>query len=139
MVICCRSLHFSNVKFCSSHSAGTVAIDLHDSSDSSPEGSGPGGVALSAGRTGRSGTRVEVGGGNTLAPPSMGDSGEDRRHSIAPVLELVDGVHSPTFDLLGDQSEDEGGEDGKEEEEEEEDEVAGRGDQKGQWWGAQGE
>ncbi|XP_026801852.1 potassium channel subfamily T member 2 isoform X1 [Pangasianodon hypophthalmus] len=120
-------------------SMGTVAIDLHDSSDSSPEGSGPGGVALSAGRTGRSGTRVEVGGGNTLAPPPMGDSGEDRRHSIAPVLELVDGVHSPTFDLLGDQSEDEGGEDGKEEEEEEEEEVAGQGEHKGQWWGAQGE
>lgn len=74
-----------------------------------------------------------------MAPPPMGDSGEDRRHSIAPVLELVDGVHSPTFDLLGDQSEDEGGEDGKEEEEEEEEEVAGRGEHKGQWWGAQGE
>lgn len=117
-----------------------MAIDLHDSSDSSPEGSGPGGVALSTGRTGRSGTRVEVGGGNTLAPPPVGGSGEDRRHSIAPVLELVDGVHSHTFDLLGDQSEDEGGEDGKEEEEEEEeDDVLGQGEHKGQWWGAQGE
>uniref|UniRef100_A0A672IBX0 RCK N-terminal domain-containing protein n=1 Tax=Salarias fasciatus TaxID=181472 RepID=A0A672IBX0_SALFA len=39
---------------------------------------------------------------------------EERRHSIAPVLELVDGVNNPTFDLLGDQSEDEGGEEGKE-------------------------
>uniref|UniRef100_A0A3B4CCA4 Potassium sodium-activated channel subfamily T member 2b n=1 Tax=Pygocentrus nattereri TaxID=42514 RepID=A0A3B4CCA4_PYGNA len=64
-------------------SMGTVAIDLHDSSDSSPEGSG-----------------------NTLSLPTVGDSAEERRHSIAPVLELVDGV-SPTFDLLGDQSEDE--------------------------------
>uniref|UniRef100_A0A671YWP2 Potassium sodium-activated channel subfamily T member 2b n=1 Tax=Sparus aurata TaxID=8175 RepID=A0A671YWP2_SPAAU len=35
---------------------------------------------------------------------------EERRHSIAPVLELVDGVNNPTFDLLGDQSEDEVGE-----------------------------
>uniref|UniRef100_A0AAR2JZY7 Potassium sodium-activated channel subfamily T member 2b n=1 Tax=Pygocentrus nattereri TaxID=42514 RepID=A0AAR2JZY7_PYGNA len=76
-------------------SMGTVAIDLHDSSDSSPEGSG-----------------------NTLSLPTVGDSAEERRHSIAPVLELVDGV-SPTFDLLGDQSEDEGGEEGKEEEEDE--------------------
>uniref|UniRef100_A0A8C9ZUR3 Potassium sodium-activated channel subfamily T member 2b n=1 Tax=Sander lucioperca TaxID=283035 RepID=A0A8C9ZUR3_SANLU len=36
--------------------------------------------------------------------------GKERRHSIAPVLELVDGVNNPAFDLLGDQSEDEGGE-----------------------------
>uniref|UniRef100_A0AAR2JN85 Potassium sodium-activated channel subfamily T member 2b n=1 Tax=Pygocentrus nattereri TaxID=42514 RepID=A0AAR2JN85_PYGNA len=43
---------------------------------------------------------------NTLSLPTVGDSAEERRHSIAPVLELVDGV-SPTFDLLGDQSEDE--------------------------------
>ncbi|XP_076122568.1 potassium channel subfamily T member 2 isoform X2 [Alosa pseudoharengus] len=71
-------------------SMGTVAIDLHDSSDSSPEG-------------------------QTLALPAMGESAEERRHSIAPVLELVDGVGSATFDLLGDQSEDEGGEEGKEE------------------------
>uniref|UniRef100_A0A8C1D7R1 Potassium sodium-activated channel subfamily T member 2b n=1 Tax=Cyprinus carpio carpio TaxID=630221 RepID=A0A8C1D7R1_CYPCA len=77
-------------------SMGTVAIDLQDSSDSSPEGS--------------------VGGCNTLALPAMSGSGEESRHSIAPVLEVVDGVHSPTFDLLGDQSEDEGGEEGKEEE-----------------------
>uniref|UniRef100_A0AAR2LT28 Potassium sodium-activated channel subfamily T member 2b n=1 Tax=Pygocentrus nattereri TaxID=42514 RepID=A0AAR2LT28_PYGNA len=55
---------------------------------------------------------------NTLSLPTVGDSAEERRHSIAPVLELVDGV-SPTFDLLGDQSEDEGGEEGKEEEEDE--------------------
>uniref|UniRef100_A0AAR2LYQ0 Potassium sodium-activated channel subfamily T member 2b n=1 Tax=Pygocentrus nattereri TaxID=42514 RepID=A0AAR2LYQ0_PYGNA len=61
-------------------SMGTVAIDLHDSSDT--------GVS------------------NTLSLPTVGDSAEERRHSIAPVLELVDGV-SPTFDLLGDQSEDE--------------------------------
>uniref|UniRef100_A0A672P436 Potassium channel subfamily T member 2-like n=1 Tax=Sinocyclocheilus grahami TaxID=75366 RepID=A0A672P436_SINGR len=72
-------------------SMGTVAIDLHDSSDS-------------------------MGGCNTLALPAMSGSGEERRHSIAPVLEVVDGVHSATFDLLGDQSEDEGGEEGKEEE-----------------------
>uniref|UniRef100_A0A8C1N9K9 RCK N-terminal domain-containing protein n=1 Tax=Cyprinus carpio TaxID=7962 RepID=A0A8C1N9K9_CYPCA len=70
-------------------SMGTVAIDLQDSSDSSPEGSGP---------------------------PALGSGREESRHSIAPVLEVVDGVHSPTFDLLGDQSEDEGGEEGKEEE-----------------------
>ncbi|TTA69413.1 Potassium channel subfamily T member 1 [Bagarius yarrelli] len=120
-------------------SMGTVAIDLHESSDSSPEGSGPGGLPLNSGKTGRSGSHVEVGVSNTLAPPTMGDSGEDRRHSIAPVLELVDGVQGPTFDLLGDQSEDEGGEDAKEEEEEEEEEVTGRGEHKGQWWGMQGE
>uniref|UniRef100_A0AAX7U0E8 RCK N-terminal domain-containing protein n=1 Tax=Astatotilapia calliptera TaxID=8154 RepID=A0AAX7U0E8_ASTCA len=71
-------------------SMGTVAIDLQDSSDS------------------------KTGGANTLALPAMGDSTEERRHSIAPVLELVDGVNNPTFDLLGDQSEDEGGEEGKE-------------------------
>uniref|UniRef100_A0AAX7SPJ2 RCK N-terminal domain-containing protein n=1 Tax=Astatotilapia calliptera TaxID=8154 RepID=A0AAX7SPJ2_ASTCA len=52
----------------------------------------------------------QTGGANTLALPAMGDSTEERRHSIAPVLELVDGVNNPTFDLLGDQSEDEGGE-----------------------------
>ncbi|XP_037544979.1 potassium channel subfamily T member 2 isoform X1 [Nematolebias whitei] len=69
-------------------SMGTVAIDLQDSSDSSPEGP-------------------------TLSLPTMGDSADERRHSIAPVLELVDGVNNPTFDLLGEQSEDEGGEEGK--------------------------
>uniref|UniRef100_A0AAY4C1K2 RCK N-terminal domain-containing protein n=1 Tax=Denticeps clupeoides TaxID=299321 RepID=A0AAY4C1K2_9TELE len=53
--------------------------------------------------------------GNTLALPALADSAEERRHSIAPVLELVDGVNGATFDLLGDQSEDEGGEEGKEE------------------------
>ncbi|RXN03936.1 potassium channel subfamily T member 2-like protein [Labeo rohita] len=106
-------------------SMGTVAIDLQDSSDSSPEGSGP--PALGSGTVSRSGSRTEVGGCNTLALPAMSSSGEERRHSIAPVLEVVDGVHSPTFDLLGDQSEDEGGEEGKEEE---------GGEQKGQWWGA---
>uniref|UniRef100_A0A671YXN7 Potassium sodium-activated channel subfamily T member 2b n=1 Tax=Sparus aurata TaxID=8175 RepID=A0A671YXN7_SPAAU len=68
--------------------ASTVAIDLQDSSDSSPEGQ-------------------DMGGANTLALPAMGESAEERRHSIAPVLELVDGVNNPTFDLLGDQSEDE--------------------------------
>uniref|UniRef100_A0A667XUI5 Potassium sodium-activated channel subfamily T member 2b n=1 Tax=Myripristis murdjan TaxID=586833 RepID=A0A667XUI5_9TELE len=47
-------------------------------------------------------SRTEVGGTNTLALPTMGDSAEERRHSIAPVLELVDGVNNPTFDLLGD-------------------------------------
>ncbi|XP_016414294.1 potassium channel subfamily T member 2-like [Sinocyclocheilus rhinocerous] len=106
-------------------SMGTVAIDLQDSSDSSPEGSGP--PALGSGSVSRSGSRTEVGGCNTLALPAMSGSEEERRHSIAPVLEVVDGVHSPTFDLLGDQSEDEGGEEGKEEE---------GGEQKGQWWGA---
>uniref|UniRef100_A0A8C7XCU3 Potassium sodium-activated channel subfamily T member 2b n=1 Tax=Oryzias sinensis TaxID=183150 RepID=A0A8C7XCU3_9TELE len=70
-------------------SMGTVAIDLQDS-------------------TSRSSSRTEMGGVNTLALPAMGDSAEERRHSIAPVLELVDGVNNPTFDLLGDQSEDEG-------------------------------
>ncbi|XP_041812295.1 potassium channel subfamily T member 2 isoform X2 [Chelmon rostratus] len=74
-------------------SMGTVAIDLQDSSDRS-----------------RSNSRTEMGGANTLALPAIGDSAEERRHSIAPVLELVDGVNNPTFDLLGDQSEDEGGE-----------------------------
>uniref|UniRef100_A0A669BR01 Potassium channel subfamily T member 2 n=1 Tax=Oreochromis niloticus TaxID=8128 RepID=A0A669BR01_ORENI len=65
-------------------------------------------------KTVRSSSRTETGGANTLALPAMGDSAEERRHSIAPVLELVDGVNNPTFDLLGDQSEDEGGEEGKE-------------------------
>ncbi|XP_026067128.1 potassium channel subfamily T member 2-like isoform X1 [Carassius auratus] len=106
-------------------SMGTVAIDLQDSSDSSPEGSGP--PPLGSGTVSRSGSRTEVGGCNTLALPAMSGSGEESRHSIAPVLEVVDGVHSPNFDLLGDQSEDEGGEEGKEEE---------GGEQKGQWWGA---
>uniref|UniRef100_A0AAY5EPB1 RCK N-terminal domain-containing protein n=1 Tax=Electrophorus electricus TaxID=8005 RepID=A0AAY5EPB1_ELEEL len=64
---------------------------------------------------GRAGGRV----GNTLAPPTTGDPAEERRHSIAPVLELVDGVHGTTFDLLGDQSEDECGEEGKDEDEDE--------------------
>uniref|UniRef100_A0A3Q3GEW5 Potassium channel subfamily T member 2-like n=1 Tax=Labrus bergylta TaxID=56723 RepID=A0A3Q3GEW5_9LABR len=67
-------------------SMGTVAIDLQDSSDS------------------------KMSGANTLALPVMGETAEERRHSIAPVLELVDGVNNPAFDLLGDQSEDEGGE-----------------------------
>uniref|UniRef100_A0A671YWI4 Potassium sodium-activated channel subfamily T member 2b n=1 Tax=Sparus aurata TaxID=8175 RepID=A0A671YWI4_SPAAU len=66
-------------------SMGTVAIDLGS----------------------RSSSRTEMGGANTLALPAMGESAEERRHSIAPVLELVDGVNNPTFDLLGDQSEDE--------------------------------
>ncbi|XP_028842067.1 potassium channel subfamily T member 2 isoform X2 [Denticeps clupeoides] len=107
-------------------SMGTVAIDLQDSSDSSPEGPGPGGMALGGGAGGRSGVRAELGGSNTLALPALADSAEERRHSIAPVLELVDGVNGATFDLLGDQSEDEGGEEGKEE---------GNSDQKLPWWG----
>ena len=105
--------------------AGTVAIDLQDSSDSSPEGQGSGGKTLGSGPGVRSGGRSEVGVANTLALPAMGESAEERRHSIAPVLELVDGVNGATFDLLGDQSEDEGGEEGKEE---------GIRDQKVPWW-----
>uniref|UniRef100_A0A8C4DWP9 Potassium sodium-activated channel subfamily T member 2b n=1 Tax=Dicentrarchus labrax TaxID=13489 RepID=A0A8C4DWP9_DICLA len=66
-------------------SMGTVAIDLGS----------------------RSSSRTEMGGANTLALPAMGDSAEERRHSIAPVLELVDGVNNPTFDLLGDHDKDE--------------------------------
>ncbi|CAB1342188.1 unnamed protein product [Coregonus sp. 'balchen'] len=106
-------------------SMGTVAIDLQDSSDSSPEGQGPGDMTMGSGGGGRA-SRVEggLGGANTLALPATADSAEERRHSIAPVLELVDGVNSATFDLLGDQSEDEGGDEGKEE---------GDGDEKGQW------
>uniref|UniRef100_A0A674D1H8 Potassium channel subfamily T member 2-like n=1 Tax=Salmo trutta TaxID=8032 RepID=A0A674D1H8_SALTR len=65
-----------------------------------------------------------LGGTNTLALPATGDSAQERRHSIAPVLELVDGVNSATFDPLGDQSEDEGGDEGKDE---------GDGDENGQW------
>nr|XP_055042373.1 potassium channel subfamily T member 2 isoform X1 [Misgurnus anguillicaudatus] len=106
-------------------SMGTVAIDLQDSSDSSPEGTGP--AVLGSGHLSRSGSRADVMGCNTLTLPAVSASGEERRHSIAPVLEVVDGVHGPTFDLLGDQSEDEGGDEGKEDE---------GGEQKGQWWGA---
>uniref|UniRef100_A0A4W6FZP5 Potassium sodium-activated channel subfamily T member 2b n=1 Tax=Lates calcarifer TaxID=8187 RepID=A0A4W6FZP5_LATCA len=87
-------------------SMGTVAIDLQDSRS-------------------RSSSRTEMGGANTLALPAMGDSAEERRHSIAPVLELVDGVNNPTFDLLGDQSEDEGGEEGKEDSDR---------DESAHWW-----
>ncbi|XP_046895118.1 potassium channel subfamily T member 2 [Hypomesus transpacificus] len=107
-------------------SMGTVAIDLQDSSDSSPEGQGPGGMGLGSGGGGRSGSRTEAGGANTLALPAMADSAEERRHSIDPVLELVDGVNAATFDLLGDQSEDEGGEEEKEESD---------GDERSNWWG----
>ncbi|XP_023205041.1 potassium channel subfamily T member 2-like [Xiphophorus maculatus] len=107
-------------------SMGTVAIDLQDSSDSSPEGQDPGGTSLGSGRGSRSSSRVEIGGANTLALPVMGDSGDERRHSIAPVLELVDGVNNPTFDLLGEQSEDEGGEEGK---------GDGDKDESAHWWG----
>ncbi|KAM7371760.1 hypothetical protein PAMP_008970 [Pampus punctatissimus] len=106
-------------------SMGTVAIDLQDSSDSSPEGQDPGSTGLGSGRGSRSSSRTEMGGSNTLALPAMGESGEERRHSIAPVLELVDGVN-PTFDLLGDQSEDEGGEEGKEDSDK---------DESAHWWG----
>uniref|UniRef100_A0A8C7VG93 Potassium sodium-activated channel subfamily T member 2b n=1 Tax=Oncorhynchus mykiss TaxID=8022 RepID=A0A8C7VG93_ONCMY len=69
-------------------------------------------------------TEGGLGGANTLALPATADSAEERRHSIAPVLELVDGVNSATFDPLGDQSEDEGGDEGKDE---------GDGDENGQW------
>lgn len=103
-----------------------MAIDLQDSSDSSPEGQDPGSIGLNSGRGSRSSSRTEVGGTNTLALPTMGDSAEERRHSIAPVLELVDGVNNPTFDLLGDQSEDEGGEEGKEDSDR---------DERTHWWG----
>uniref|UniRef100_A0A3Q3B224 Potassium channel subfamily T member 2-like n=1 Tax=Kryptolebias marmoratus TaxID=37003 RepID=A0A3Q3B224_KRYMA len=49
--------------------------------------------------------------GQTVERQDPGSTGlDERRHSIAPVLELVDGVNNPTFDLLGEQSEDEGGE-----------------------------
>ncbi|RXM91432.1 Potassium channel subfamily T member 2 [Acipenser ruthenus] len=76
-------------------SAGTVAMDLQDSgsSEGSPESA-----------------RV---GGNTLALP-VPDPARERRHSIAPVLELMDNVPSPSFDLLSDQSEDEAGPEGRE-------------------------
>uniref|UniRef100_A0A8C2XPC9 Potassium sodium-activated channel subfamily T member 2b n=1 Tax=Cyclopterus lumpus TaxID=8103 RepID=A0A8C2XPC9_CYCLU len=84
-------------------SMGTVAIDLGS----------------------RSSSRAEMGGANTLALPAMGESAEERRHSIAPVLELVDGVNNPTFDLLGDQSEDEGGDEGKEDSDR---------DESAHWW-----
>ncbi|XP_078506411.1 potassium channel subfamily T member 2-like, partial [Lissotriton helveticus] len=63
-------------------SMGTVAMDLHDS------GSSPDSVE-----------------GSTLSPPM--ESGRERRHSIAPVLEVVDALPNSTFDLLSDQSEDE--------------------------------
>uniref|UniRef100_A0A673W7A7 Potassium channel subfamily T member 2-like n=1 Tax=Salmo trutta TaxID=8032 RepID=A0A673W7A7_SALTR len=69
-------------------------------------------------------TEGGLGGTNTLALPATADSAQERRHSIAPVLELVDGVNSATFDPLGDQSEDEGGDEGKDE---------GDGDENGQW------
>uniref|UniRef100_A0A7N8YJA1 Potassium channel subfamily T member 2-like n=1 Tax=Mastacembelus armatus TaxID=205130 RepID=A0A7N8YJA1_9TELE len=52
--------------------------------------------------------------GSTGMGSGRGSRTEERRNSIAPVLELVDGVNNPTFDLLGDQSEDEGGDEGKE-------------------------
>uniref|UniRef100_A0A8C9SUM7 Potassium sodium-activated channel subfamily T member 2b n=1 Tax=Scleropages formosus TaxID=113540 RepID=A0A8C9SUM7_SCLFO len=83
-------------------SMGTVAMDLPDSSGSSPDGAegGAGGVA------------------NTLALPAAADTARERRHSIAPVLELVDRVSSPSLDLLSDQSEDEGGEGGEGDEQE---------------------
>ena len=105
---------------------GTVAIDLQDSSDSSPEGQDPGSTVLGSRRESRSSSRTEMSGTNTLALPAMGESAEERRHSIAPVLELVDGVNNPAFDLLGDQSEDEGGEEGKEDSDR---------DESAHWWG----
>uniref|UniRef100_A0A8C7PK08 Potassium sodium-activated channel subfamily T member 2b n=1 Tax=Oncorhynchus mykiss TaxID=8022 RepID=A0A8C7PK08_ONCMY len=79
-------------------------------------------IASMGGRASR--TEGGLGGTNTLALPATADSAEERRHSIAPVLELVDGVNSATFDPLGDQSEDEGGDEGKDE---------GDGDENGQW------
>ncbi|XP_073174609.1 potassium channel subfamily T member 2-like isoform X7 [Lepidochelys kempii] len=64
-------------------SMGTVAMDLPDS------GSSPDSV-----------------GGTTLGLP--GDpAGTEKCRSIAPVLEVVDAIPSPAFDLLSDQSEDE--------------------------------
>uniref|UniRef100_A0A8C9SHM7 Potassium sodium-activated channel subfamily T member 2b n=1 Tax=Scleropages formosus TaxID=113540 RepID=A0A8C9SHM7_SCLFO len=53
------------------------------------------------------GAKPIVGGGNTLTLPATADSTQQRRHSIAPVLDLGE-VNGPTFDLLGDQSDDEG-------------------------------
>lgn len=108
--------------------SGTVAIDLQDSSDSSPEGQDPG-IGLGSRRGSRSSSRTDAGGINTLALPIMGDS-EERRHSIAPVLELVDSVNNPTFDLLGDQSEDEGGDECKEDSDK---------DESAHWWGRHSE
>lgn len=108
---------------------GTVAIDLQDSSDSSPEGQDPA-MGLGSRRGSRSSSRTDAGGTNTLALPVMGDSAEERRHSIAPVLELVDSVNNPTFDLLGDQSEDEGGDEGKEDSDR---------DESAHWWGRHSE
>lgn len=105
-----------------------MAIDLQDSSDSSPEGQDPG-MGLGSRRGSRSSSRTDAGGTNTLALPIMGDS-EERRHSIAPVLELVDSVNNPTFDLLGDQSEDEGGDEGKEDSDK---------DESAHWWGRHSE
>ena len=98
-------------------------MDLQDSNDSSPDSlgggaGGAGGVENGGGAEGR--------GGNTLALPVVSDSVKERRHSIAPVLELVDGVNSATFDLLGDQSEDEGGEEGEE---------GGDSGDTDHWWG----
>uniref|UniRef100_A0A8C6PDK6 Potassium sodium-activated channel subfamily T member 2b n=1 Tax=Nothobranchius furzeri TaxID=105023 RepID=A0A8C6PDK6_NOTFU len=107
-------------------SMGTVAIDLQDSSDSSPEGQDPGSVELGSGRGSRSSSRTGVGGANTLTLPAKGDSADERRHSIAPVLELVDGVNNPTFDLLGEQSEDEGGDESKDDSDK---------DESSHWWG----
>lgn len=112
------------------YASGTVAIDLQDSSDSSPEGQDPGSAGLGSRRGSRSSSRTEISGANTLALPVMGDSVEERRHSIAPVLELVDGVNNPTFDLLGDQSEDEGGDEAKEESDT---------DESAHWWGRHSE
>lgn len=109
--------------------SGTVAIDLQDSSDSSPEGQDPG-MGLGSRRGSRCSSRTDTGATNTLALPVMGDSAEERRHSIAPVLELVDSVNNPTFDLLGDQSEDEGGDEGREESER---------DESAHWWGRHSE
>ncbi|XP_039369976.1 potassium channel subfamily T member 2-like isoform X1 [Mauremys reevesii] len=64
-------------------SMGTVAMDLPDSG-SSPDSAD----------------------GTTLGL-AADSAGTEKRHSIAPVLEVVDAIPSPTFDLLSDQSEDE--------------------------------
>lgn len=101
-------------------------MDLQDSSDSSPEGPDPGSTGLGSGRGSRSSSKTEIAGANTLSLPTMGDSADERRHSIAPVLELVDGVNNPTFDLLGEQSEDEGGDEGKDDSDK---------DENAHWWG----
>ncbi|XP_048846562.1 potassium channel subfamily T member 2 [Brienomyrus brachyistius] len=96
-------------------SMGTVAIDLQDSSDSSDGAGGgtKGSQGPESGGVAERGCDSSTEKGNTLSLPISVDSAPPRRHSIAPVLDLGE-VNGPTFDLLGDQSEDEAGEDGEE-------------------------